>query len=137
MPSSVKLACVDPAMVGQIWPLARDLIRSASLKTGRGSFERVEAEVLAGKQLLWLALDGCEIEAAITTQLVNENGRKLCVLAACGGKNRERWLPLLDGLEEFARKEGCAEMRIYGRKGWARVLRSYRVRAVILGKGLN
>jgi hypothetical protein len=128
---------VAPKLVGGIWPLARDLIRSASLKTGRGSFEHTESEVLAGKQLLWLAADGSNIEAAATTQLVIQNGLKICVLVSCGGKDRKRWLPLLDGIEDYARKEGCDRMRLYGRKGWARVLNGYRQRAVILEKGLN
>jgi hypothetical protein len=124
-------------MVDRVWPHARGIIKRASDKTGLGDFAQQEREILSGLQLLWLASDGQTIEAAATTQLVNENGRKICVLVACGGKDRARWLPLLDGIEDFARKEGCAEMRIYGRKGWERVLSGYRSRYVILGKELN
>jgi hypothetical protein len=124
-------------MVTQVWPHVRGIIKRASEKTGMGDFAQQEREILAGLQLLWLASNGRTIEAAATTQLVNENGRKICVLVACGGNNRARWLPLLDGIEDFARKEGCAEMRIYGRKGWERVLNGYRSRYVILGKELN
>lgn len=137
MPSPARLLCVDPAMVTQVWPHVRGIIKRASEKTGMGDFAQQEREILAGLQLLWLASNGRTIEAAATTQLVNENGRKICVLVACGGNNRARWLPLLDGIEDFARKEGCAEMRIYGRKGWERVLNGYRSRYVILGKELN
>ncbi|HEX5509826.1 MAG TPA: hypothetical protein VFX37_15100 [Pseudolabrys sp.] len=112
------------------------MLQRASAKTGMGDFAQQEAEVLAGKQLLWLASDGATIEAAATTQLVNENGRRLCVIVACGGHDRARWLPLIAGIEEFARREGCSEMRVYGRKGWARVLDDYRPRYVILEKKL-
>ena len=45
------------------------------------------------------------------------------------------WLHLLDGIEAFARAEGCDAMRIIGRKGWARVLKDYRVNTRHSGKG--
>lgn len=137
MRSSVRLGCVDPANIGVIWPLlGRDLIKSAIDRTGLSDFEAIESEVLSGKQLLWLACTGSAVEAAATTRLVRVSDRKICELVACGGKNRARWLPLLDGIEDYARKEGCAEMRIFGRKGWERVLSGYRAQHVILGKDL-
>ncbi|WP_235999385.1 hypothetical protein [Bradyrhizobium uaiense] len=123
-------------MVSDVWPLARALIKSASEKTGLGDFERTEREVLAGLQLLWLAHDGSKIEAAAVTQLVVEAGRKLCVLVACGGDGRDRWLPLIEGIESYARDEGCAAMLIGGRPGWQRVLSGYAVKSVVLEKGL-
>ncbi|WP_342712175.1 hypothetical protein AAFG13_12535 [Bradyrhizobium sp. B124] len=48
----------------------------------------------------------------------------------------KRWLPLLDGIEAYARDEGCVRVRIYGRKGWLRVLDRYREKHVILDKDL-
>ena len=47
------------------------------------------------------------------------------------------WLHLLDRHREFARAEGCDAMRIIGRKGWARVLKDYRAKRVILEKELG
>jgi hypothetical protein len=137
MPSSVSLVCVDPARVAEIWPQARHLIKSAIDQTGLSDFAEFEGEVLAGRQLLWLAIADKTIEAAATTHLVLLNGCKICVLTACAGHRRERWLSLLDHLETFARAEGCAVMRIYGRKGWTRVLDGYHVEHVVLEKGLN
>lgn len=124
-------------MVRDVWPLARHLIKAAIDQTGLSDFATIESEVLCGKQLLWLACASQRVNAAATTRLVRVSGRKICELVACGGKDRARWLPLLDGIEDYARKEGCAEMRIYGRKGWERVLAGYRAQHVILGKDLN
>jgi hypothetical protein len=45
-------------------------------------------------------------------------------------------LPLLQKLEAFAKAEGCAVMRIFGRKGWHRVLDGYHVEHVVLEKEL-
>jgi hypothetical protein len=47
-----------------------------------------------------------------------------------------RWLRLLEGIEDFARAEGCEATRIIGRQGWARVLTSYQTKRIVLEKDL-
>jgi hypothetical protein len=126
------LVCIDPARIDEIWPHAKHLIRSAIERINLSRFEDTEKDVLDGLQLLWLAWDGTSIEAAATTQLV----RPVCILTACAGHHRERWLPLFEKIERYAKNEGCSTMRIYGRKGWERVLDGYRVEHVILEKTL-
>src|SRR5262245_18951219 len=71
MPSSVRLLCVSPSLIEQVWPHVRGLLKRASEKTGMGDFGQQEREVLSGLQLLWLASNGRTIEAATTTQIVN------------------------------------------------------------------
>jgi hypothetical protein len=61
---------------------------------------------------------------------------KLCTIVACGGHGFERFGGLIGGLERFARAEGCARVRICGRRGWARRLPDYFVKRVILEKEL-
>ena len=39
--------------------------------------------------------------------------------------------------EDFAKAEGCAAMRVKGRRGWARVLKGYRVKSITLEKELG
>lgn len=130
---SVELLCVDPKRIDEVWPHAKHLIRCAIEATGLSQFEDIEREVLDGKQLLWLAWNGTSIEAAATTQLI----RPVCVLTACSGHQRERWLPLFERIENYAQDEGCSTMRIIGRPGWQRVLDGYRVEYVILEKALG
>jgi hypothetical protein len=81
--------------------------------------------------LLWLAVSD-HIEAAATTHL----SRNVCTLTACSGHQRERWLPLFKKIEKYAKDEGCTAMRIFGRKGWERVLDGYHVEHVVLEKAL-
>jgi hypothetical protein len=119
-----------------MWPHVRDKIRAAIERTGLSSFADIEADVLAGLQLVWIAWDGKDILAAATTQLVKPLD-KVCVLTACSGYDRERWLPLFKKIEQYAEDEGCSSMLIYGRKGWERVLDGYRVEHVILEKRLG
>jgi len=135
MPSLVSLVCVDPARVAQIWPVARQFIRSAIERTDLSEFADIEREVLSGDQLLWLAWSG-QIEAAATTHLIKTKDKPVLVITACGGHGHKRWRHLLAKIEDYARKEGAKCVRIYGRKGWERALDNYRVEHVILEKAL-
>lgn len=129
---SVDLVCVAPKDVSQVWPYAGGMIRAAIERTDLSAFEDIEKDVFAGEQLLWLAISD-HIEAAATTHL----SRNTCTLTACSGHQRERWLPLFARIEKYAKDEGCHTMRLYGRKGWERVLDGYHVEHVVLEKDLG
>lgn len=131
MSSSADLFCVPPYQVSEFWPYAGPLIRAAIERTDLSTFEDTERDVLEGKQLLWLAWSG-KIEAAATTHLSNN----VCTIVACSGHERERWLHLFEKIETYAKNEGCRCIRIFGRKGWERVLDGYRVEHVVLEKAL-
>lgn len=100
-------------------------------------FASVEADVKSNLALLWLAWDGAKVWAAAVTQITSNNEDKTYTIVACGGEDRTRWMFLIDKLEEHARDEGCARVRINGRRGWTKALEGYRVRSVILEKGLT
>jgi hypothetical protein len=70
------------------------------------------------------------------TELHQSEWRKVCVVVACGGAERTRWIALLDGIEAYAREAGCSATRIMGRKGWVRVLPAYQVKRIVLEKDL-
>ncbi len=125
------LLCVDPKEIFPIWQYAGPMIRAAIERTNLSDFADIEKDVLSGNQLLWLAISD-HIEAAATTHL----SRNVCTLTACSGHQRERWLPLFARIEKYAKDEGCHTMRIYGRKGWERVLDGYKPEFVILEKAL-
>ena len=146
---SPRLVCVPPDRAAAIWPHVRALIHAAMRRGDLSSFSPVEASVLAGDALLWLAWDpGAErITAAAVTELHATEWRKVCVIVACGAPSvRSRpssramgmaaWLPLLAGIETYARAAGCACVRIMGRKGWARALPTYRTTRIVLEKEL-
>jgi hypothetical protein len=130
------MICIDPSHVREIWPHAATLLKAACRRTALNAFEDIEHEVMSGHSLLWLAWNGHEIQAAATTILIKSEIGKVCVITACGGTQMKHWLPLLDGIEAYARDEGCTRVRIYGRKGWLRVLDGYREKHVIMDKEL-
>lgn len=106
------------------------------VRGGLSDFASVEQDVKTNLALLWLAWDGATVLAAAVTQLTENNGLKVCTIVACGGNDRGRWLHLISKLEEHARDEGCARVRICGRRGWTKALEGYRVRSVILEKAI-
>jgi hypothetical protein len=126
------LVCVDPARIDEFWPHVKHFIRCAIEETGLSDFADIERDVLAGNQLLWLVWNGQSIEGAGTTQLF----KGVCVITAFAGHQRERWQQLVSHVEKYAADEGCNSVRIYGRKGWERVLNGYRADYVILEKAL-
>jgi hypothetical protein len=144
-PAGCHLVCVPPDKVALVWPSVRSLILAAMQRGDLSSFGPLEDSVLRGDALLWLALSceegaGVRIDAAAVIELHRTEWRKVCVVVACGApsqvSDRRRWIRLLEGIEEFARAEGCSATRIIGRKGWARVLRSYQTKRIVLEKDL-
>jgi hypothetical protein len=135
-PDPIHCICIDPAHVERVWPLVSHLIRAAMRKGRISEFADVERAVLDGLQLLWVAADTSAIWAAAVTQLGYANGEKFCTIVACGGRERARWLPLKGELETFAKAEGCAAIRIHGRRGWAREFPDYRLTRILLEKQL-
>jgi hypothetical protein len=137
MPSSAELVCVDPARVREIWPHVSPLLKAACYRTKLNAFADIEADILSGRSLLWMAWNGRTVESAVATILVNTEIGKVCIITVCGGSDMKRWLPLIDRIETYARDEGCKRVRIYGRKGWLHVLDGYEEKHIIMDKELG
>src|SRR5262249_8446300 len=131
-----QLICVDPAQAHEFWPHVASLIRAAMEKGRLSSYAEVEHAVRNGNALLWLAWNGETVKAAAVTELTHANGETFCTIVACGGHGRSQWLHLIEGLEAYGRTQGCAAMRIYGRRGWLKLLPEYRTTRVLLEKEL-
>lgn len=136
MSPSAELACIHPSNLRDVWPLVAERIRSAVLRTDLAHTTDIERDLFEGDALLWVAIVGGMIEAAATTLLIKTDRNLVCVISACGGANMENWLHLLAGIEAWAKAEGAAKVRIYGRKGWACVLEDYSVEHVVLERRL-
>jgi hypothetical protein len=131
------LVCVDPERVHEIWPHVAPLLKAACIRTGLNAFADIEADILVGRSLLWIAWNGRAVEAAAATVLINSEIGKVCIITACGGNEMPRWLPLITEIENYAKHEGCTRVRIYGRKGWLHVLDGFEEKHIIMDKELN
>ena len=128
--------CVNPEDIASVWPKVSVLIRAAMMRGGLGSYSVVEKRVLAGDNLLWLAIDGDRLCGAAVTSLEQTEWNKSCVIVACGGYNVENWIGCIEPIEKFAKAEGCDRVLIYGREGWQRMLPTYRPKRIVLERAL-
>jgi hypothetical protein len=126
-----ELICIDPERVHQFWPCVEPLIARAMAHSSVSSLDGIACAVHAGRALLWIVWNGEEIKAAVVTELGTVDGKRLCTIAACGGRDSDEWLPLIADLEKYARAEGCKAMRIFGRRGWERLLPGYAARTML------
>lgn len=134
MSASVELICVDPGRIHHVWDSVASRIKRAIMRGGDGLFDQVEQDVLCGKSLLWLAWDKKEVIGAGVTSLQKTDNGKVCVIVAWNADDMRLCLPLLKRIEFYAKDEGCKSVRLYGRKGWTRVLRDYRQPSIVLEK---
>jgi hypothetical protein len=132
-----QLVCIDPAHIRGVWPLVAPRLKQAIARTGLSGFATIERDILDGISLLWVAWNGSTIEAVASTSLQQTEVGKICVITACAGAGMTRWLSLIRGIEAYAEAEGCGCVRIFGRKGWARVLDGYKETHAIIDKRLS
>ena len=59
--------------------------------------------------------------AALVTAIQTSKGKTFCLLLGLGGEALSEWLQYLPIVEDWAKDEGAEEVRIYGRRGWARL----------------
>lgn len=137
MQSTAEIACIEPRYVRDIWPAIKPLLKAAIDRTRISAWQPIADDILSGKSLVWLCRDGGKILCAGATSLKLTDFGLVCVVVACGGSDMDRWVHLLDRVELYAKAEGCARMRIFGRRGWLRILPDYRMQAVILDKELH
>ena len=136
MPFMVDLVCIEPTQVGRIWPVIEPMLKSAIDRTRLSAWGPIAADILFGKSLVWLCREGEKILCAGITSLQKTDSGWVCVIVACGGTDMRRWLPLLAKIEAYAKLENCRCVRIFGRKGWRRVLHDYSVENIVLEKEL-
>ncbi|MGY3535417.1 hypothetical protein ACVISU_008185 [Bradyrhizobium sp. USDA 4452] len=136
MSALADLICVPPQRVREIWPRVEAMLGRAVLRTDLSHTADIFRDVLEGDGLLWLACDGEKIEAAAITLLMRTDRHLVCLITALGGENRDRWVPLLEQIEDWARAEGAKRMRLMGRVGWARVLKNYHVSNIVMERAL-
>lgn len=137
MPQGVVL-CADPDRIPEIWPHVAELIEAAFAGRGDDSAADVKSDLMARCALLWIAWDGGKIVAAATTKLLKTARGLVCVITSCGGREMglARWRAAIRPIEEYAMAEGCAVIRVEGRRGWAAVFPDYREAWVALEKRL-
>ena len=104
-----------------IWDRVKPHIQKA---LNRGSNYTIKDiyEGLTNKTMqLWVWQGKPEIYGALVTTIQSKGDKTWCLFLVLGGTRMNEWIGLLPVIEDWARSQGCNEMRLYGRIGWAKV----------------
>ena len=133
--------CVPPGVAHEVWPFVSHWVKAAAERGDLTTFAALEQSVLYGNGLIWLAFvhggtDNLPSGVALT-ELIRSEKSLACVITACGGEDFRDWICLIHKIEKYARAEGCDCVRIFGRRGWARVLDDYQTKKIVLERQLK
>lgn len=80
--------------------------------------------ILAPNEAVW-AVYAPHLMAAATARLTDAGHGEIIL---CGGSEAKEWaMPLADRICDWFQAEGMTAARIYGRRGWARLLKDWRI----------
>lgn len=88
------------------------------------TLEHLRDGMFSGKYQTWLVLDGERFMAFGLTEIrMNEaTGNKTVIVIALSGEGGEDIVPLIEGVETWAREIGAHDVRPVGRLGWKKAL---------------
>lgn len=104
--------------IPDVWETYSQYIQRALDRGSNYTLDDIHKGLLLGEMQLWAWGD----EAALVTAIQNREDKRWCLLLAIGGANMADWIQYLPIVEEWAKENGCDEMRLYGRMGWAKVI---------------
>lgn len=128
----MPLVQVPPQIVPDVWPLAAKMLdKAVAYSNGEISLENELVQVTQGQKQLWVVvMDEGETKnkvfaAGITSLRNNANGSRTAFIELFGGDNMKLWFDHLDDFKKWARDEGCVNIRLWARKGWAKHLKNF------------
>ncbi len=134
---------VPPAKVAAAirrWPaIAAELERGAGRSQGMMTMASIADGLRHDRLQLWIVLgdDDALIGTGLTQLGFEPSGIKVCTIYLTVGAGMKDETGHLSEIEAWAAHQGCQRVQLWGRKGWARELKSYRMTHVILMKDLT
>lgn len=110
------------------WPMVAPMLaRAVPYSAGRMDLRSILQGLLEQRYLLWVAYDdaAARVAAAFVTRIAIYSNRASLVIDCAGGSQMRHWLHLAsDTFRAYARDAHLAGVEMFGRPGWARVLKS-------------
>lgn len=137
-----KLLQVPPEILEKVWPVVGPMLQKAiDYSRGTTTLEDCVRRVAAKEAQLWLVIDtdqGNKVMAAGVTSLQKfPTGVLICNIELFGGEHMHEWFEQKEEFEKWAKEEGCREVRLFARKGWAKHLKDYRLTHYLMTKELS
>ena len=111
---------VPTEQVLSAWHVARELlVKGIGRSSGRWNLEYVLAELVLGRQSLWLVRekDG-DIVGAATLGICQYPNRRMLSMHFLGGKELDKWYSeVAETIFQYGRDSGCTAIETIGREG--------------------
>lgn len=123
-PAGDLITPVPPEHVDSAWEEAGPYLEKAikRAKDPLYDIDDLKERCMKRESVLWVAVRGSEIIAAIVTQIEKFPKQQILSIPWIGGKHLKAWLkPMLVLLERYGRYEKCSKMVGSEREGWCRV----------------
>lgn len=113
----------------QVYPMWRHVDQyihdALQYSMGEMHLSDIYQELIMGTMQLWTVVEDNErICGAVVTKIVQMPRKRILQLVCCGGENIARWIRFLQTIEEWASTLNIEEIRLYGRPGWKKLLRT-------------
>lgn len=133
----MQLVTIAPAHVQAAWrfiePFARNIAEGHHQQATRRGAADIAQSIAEGRELAWAVLDEAgEARALVLGGFVQFPRMKVLRIHSCVGIGRKAWVSLLSEIEAFAKAQGCEQVEVICRKGWARELPDYRLTHVVM-----
>ena len=132
-----SLHLVPRENVHMVWTHVIPLLQPA-IERGHGTAtDRDLYEALvAGEAQLWACAFDEKVELSLTTKIVQYKRNRSLLIQYIGGGNLKEYLSFLPDIEEWGKKNDCNFIELFGRKGWARILKDWDDSVILLRKDL-
>lgn len=125
---------IESNLIEQVWPFVEKEVQRLCDVDGLYDAEDIKKRLLEKEVQLWVYAPK-DLQALALTEIVQFPKAKICRVGAAGSK-RDDWHGYMAVIEAWAKQNGCTKMQITARKGWAKVLKSFRIPAFIFEKEL-
>ena len=122
---------IQPWDVEAMWETVAPHLSKALARQGEFGAEDVKALCRSNAMQLWYVPES----HALVTQIQDKPLCRVCMIVLCGGTGLAASEAVMSEIERYARAMRCDELRIEGRRGWARVL-GYEAIATVMRKKL-
>lgn len=129
---------VPSSSLNNIWIDIEPLLHKALARSGEMDVSNLLKALLRAEMQLWLARDD-RIRLVVITQIAIYPCKRVAEIAYLAGENRHLWLKYCSVLEDWARANGCVQLRAIGREGWKKdVLKmEFEQESIVFVKDLN
>tara|TARA_R100001443_G_scaffold95249_1_gene101686 strand:+ start:644 stop:1069 length:426 start_codon:yes stop_codon:yes gene_type:complete len=137
----MQLIGISSKEINLYWEHCKDFIELGNDQSQEElTLQDIKESCINAEMQLWVVVnERNEVTAAVTTQIIEYPNKKVCRIVTLGGVGLDKWLHLLDEIEEWARYMRCQAVEMFCRKGFLKKLqeKDYKQIYVVLGKKIE